>query len=941
MRRDPGDCGFAASHVGRVLAFLVDVSAVAVVVGGGFLVGQLAGVGSVGVAVVAFVVVFGFWQASSLCLTGGQTVGKALFGFQVVRVGGRGLDQSPKSLGWAACRQTFGYVITDMGGVGCVFALVTKRRRALHDLVFGSEVRVLPDVAADRRERLNAYWDTYRRSHDELERRWRWLFGVWRQLTRIVVLVGGALTVLTARGATVAPQVAQTTPVVTEPAARSLSLVRSVGLSAAQGLGAGLLLSVLVIDGAAAGPVTLQRVDIGQLGPEVGFMRVADVHGDDGGWLAVGHAAEAGDRPVTVVFSSPDGRDWSVEPLPPPAVDVHRAEAVVGLGEDLLVVGVATSGRGEHLVTWRGRPGAWTVEEHDEALGQHRTVRVIEAVAVGDGAVLAGSAQDSSGGWAPRIWVVDADGTVSAARGLDGQEGALVAVATDGRRLLAAGVEGPPAAYQPVVMYGSTDDGRSWEVAEHRGLDRGEVLRLHQFAGTWWIAGLVEGTAEGMSAVWRSEDGMSWNRVSDNETGSSRVSDVVPLGDDVLALGTSLGRLDGRGRVTWRGWPGGSGGGQFETAASHAGTVVAVGTPGTRVSGGLPGLYVSDDGDTWEWVDLAPLVLDPPVGVHRRFLGDIGGSPQRLVLVGGQVNVDGEEIEPEAFLAADPTFQTSVEGASFAGVMYSVHHTPRTGFVAAGSVLSPEGDYTGVRIFRSDDGVTWDLLVSTDEHGDRGFQVVPTGTGALVTGLSYDGQGEPFTLVWRITDHTAERIQPRGLDGWGAWTGCGSGDTVVLAAVSAGFDRRLAISADGGDSFALHDEGPAAESTRACAIAPDGEIAVLAQDPATIHVYRPTDDTWHEVEPPAPGRLDLTHLAHIPDHGWIASGYQGGELEATAVAFLSDDLDDWTEIRVNSDAARTSLAAATVSGDDLYLHGLEDQADAALWTIPLADLPQA
>lgn len=63
-----------------------------------------------------------------------QTIGKALLGLEVKRVGKKA------SLLWAFGRASLGYVAVDTLGVGILVALFNKRRRCLHDYVFGSVV---------------------------------------------------------------------------------------------------------------------------------------------------------------------------------------------------------------------------------------------------------------------------------------------------------------------------------------------------------------------------------------------------------------------------------------------------------------------------------------------------------------------------------------------------------------------------------------------------------------------------------------------------------------------------------------------------------------------------------------------------------------------------------------------------------------------------------
>ena len=63
-----------------------------------------------------------------------QTVGKALFGLRVERIGG-----TPSFL-WALGRSSVGYLVIDVFGLGVVLALFNRRHLCAHDYVFGSAV---------------------------------------------------------------------------------------------------------------------------------------------------------------------------------------------------------------------------------------------------------------------------------------------------------------------------------------------------------------------------------------------------------------------------------------------------------------------------------------------------------------------------------------------------------------------------------------------------------------------------------------------------------------------------------------------------------------------------------------------------------------------------------------------------------------------------------
>lgn len=186
-------------HGARLMALIVDLVCVGVVTACVFVIGEITESFDYWVLPGVFVVTLGVWTASGLCLSGGQTLGKALFGLHVRRAGGDLPSPDLSGLTWAFGRQTVGYVVIDLAGIGGFIALVAPNRKMPHDVVFGSEVVPSGMAGGSRRERLNAYWDRYQDGYTRLERRWRWAFGVWKQLTRIVVIVASVLTIRSSR----------------------------------------------------------------------------------------------------------------------------------------------------------------------------------------------------------------------------------------------------------------------------------------------------------------------------------------------------------------------------------------------------------------------------------------------------------------------------------------------------------------------------------------------------------------------------------------------------------------------------------------------------------------------------------------------------------------------------------------------------------------------
>jgi uncharacterized RDD family membrane protein YckC len=170
----------------RVAAFVVDLlliaAAAAMLVAGD--------ITSSGSAVVAGLLLFVVYHSTSLWLTG-QTLGKALFNLEVVRVGGR----TNRSLSWSVGRSSFGYLVVDCFGFGLLSALVGRQRRAFHDYVFESAVQtVAADVtagpalerAADFAERHRNALEARTRKLLALKHLWMWLGATLLLLEKVV-----------------------------------------------------------------------------------------------------------------------------------------------------------------------------------------------------------------------------------------------------------------------------------------------------------------------------------------------------------------------------------------------------------------------------------------------------------------------------------------------------------------------------------------------------------------------------------------------------------------------------------------------------------------------------------------------------------------------------------------------------------------------------------
>src|SRR5262249_15303888 len=127
-----------APHPRRLLAFVLDIIAVALPVAVVAVLCGLLGLPGVTMFVVLFLVVLLYYLTVTVWLTD-QTVGKAVCGLRVRRIDG----SVPKTWAgalWALGRHSVGYVVLDVFGIGALYALRDPRHRCPHDYGFHSEV---------------------------------------------------------------------------------------------------------------------------------------------------------------------------------------------------------------------------------------------------------------------------------------------------------------------------------------------------------------------------------------------------------------------------------------------------------------------------------------------------------------------------------------------------------------------------------------------------------------------------------------------------------------------------------------------------------------------------------------------------------------------------------------------------------------------------------
>ena len=159
-----------APHRNRLAALTVDLLIVLVVFGVLAVLGRLAeqalkiDVINGRTTAIALAVCIIAYLGLTVWLTNGQTIGKALFGLAERRVDGRPLSPTARGFGWAIGRHSVGYLVVDVLGIGMLTALVSPRRRCLHDLAFASEVLFVSREDTGpmtRRDRLKGRLDAF------------------------------------------------------------------------------------------------------------------------------------------------------------------------------------------------------------------------------------------------------------------------------------------------------------------------------------------------------------------------------------------------------------------------------------------------------------------------------------------------------------------------------------------------------------------------------------------------------------------------------------------------------------------------------------------------------------------------------------------------------------------------------------------------------------
>lgn len=303
-------------------------------------------------------------SGTSVWLTGGQTLGKAIVGLTERRVG-RDPSQDLRGLGWSLGRHSVGYLVIDVFGAGGLVAFGTPRRQALHDLVFGSEVVHEPGAALVGQswaERGKAFADRLETGLEASRERYGWVSSLWRWQAKLILLVAGIVwgvaNLLGKVGLAAASATPGTTPASSVPAAAPVSAK----------VAAAIVVPTTFVTGAAvvaiAADTAYQNVNVvynfGTIGqPNTQEIYLAQADGDDIRRLTDDSSHDRDPdlfRDRVVVFSSERDGNSSLYTMTAEGTDVRRLTEPSGEDRD-----PDWSPDGERIAFTRVEDDRWTV----------------------------------------------------------------------------------------------------------------------------------------------------------------------------------------------------------------------------------------------------------------------------------------------------------------------------------------------------------------------------------------------------------------------------------------------------------------------------------------------------------------------------------------------------------------------------------------------------
>lgn len=215
--------------------------------------------------------------------------------------------------------------------------------------------------------------------------------------------------------------------------------------------------------------------------------------------------------------------------------------------------------------------------------------------------------------WIARMWTSTDGATwrqadIPELEALPGMQNLFGGVAFDGERLVATGFSQLPGdAARPLIVT-SDDHGATWQVVDTTDLGKGRIVSI--------LAPAQGGFIAAGNGVWRSPDGLSWQRVSDE----GRIQHLVEFQGRFVGVGQHWDQfsqaaawVSGDG-TTWTRHIIGEGPGETNasllmTVIEVDGRLVAAGMTSNGANGGDAAMWISNDGAVWQRVPHDPVVL--------------------------------------------------------------------------------------------------------------------------------------------------------------------------------------------------------------------------------------------------------------------------------------------------------------------------------------------
>ncbi|MGI8810386.1 MAG: hypothetical protein ACR2KK_21555 [Acidimicrobiales bacterium] len=697
------------------------------------------------------------------------------------------------------------------------------------------------------------------------------------------------------------------------------------------------------------------------------FYSLAGLAGPDDGqgtWTAVGGVR---DEHVTkpVVWSAVDGIRWTRADLDTGVDRQGVVAAVVRRGGLAVAVGAAqTPGGHRDARVWASEDGGpWRAVELATVAGGPGDQGMTSVAAGPVGFVAAGFDHSRPRGVPAMWWSPDgmAWSRVGAGPGSPFSAGqAINGVAVGERGAVAVGTIQTSGDIDAMAWFSA--DGTTWRsvplgLAGFTGPVKQEARAVTSTVEGYVAVGADANAERRVAAVWRSADGISWQRqpaspdmgqLGGESTAGISVAAVAGRGPVVAVGGAGSLRVwtspDGR-RWTWAQPP-------VEQRGSDLGALVATDGRGVVVGGGNGGLWFRPFGADWIDVDGDQTVF--PIPSRSSTIRSIVRAGERFVALGSVSG--GDDGGPAIWTSPDGTSWTRSKPFSSGTVEQVIGFG--NDLVAVGTARASDQDGGTAAIWiSSDGGATWEPV----GVGNPAFRVHRTtqifgatagGPGLVAVGLTYDGT-QIDAAAWFSADGRTWRRAP----GPPAWSGAGDqllgvacalpgGGVVALGTVTVAGEQDVWawVSSDGvtweraGGEGASILAGPGGQYPSGCATTGTGVLVT-----GTVPGDGGTDGVvWSSTD----GRTWAIPADASPFAGPRDEGLFGIDVNAERVVLTGREDDDLTVFTSRDSGAtwqkRTALgfggpadqvAYPIIAGDHVVLAG-HDGTSAAVWIGP-------